>query len=195
MIHRERLDWALITAPTFGTPAPGDVDGVSGSPQSSGFWHILTGNASREQLLPSDWKLALRADGQWASEPLISNEQFGAGGVAGVRGYREGEVFGDTGWRVTSELKLPPYRIGFAGEGTSESADRARFVFYGLRRHVSFDPQGRRAATPLWGTGFAGAASLGSHFSGMLSFAWPLLSTPTTEAYHVRITFSLSAQF
>jgi hemolysin activation/secretion protein len=172
-----------------------DVDGVSGSPQSSGFWHILTGNASREQTLPSDWKLALRADGQWASEPLISNEQFGAGGVAGVRGYREGEVFGDTGWRVTSELKAPSYRVGFAGKGTSRPLIVRASFFMDYADTYLLDPQGRRAATPLWGTGFAGAASLGSHFNGMLSFAWPLLSTPTTEAYQVRITFSLSAQF
>ena len=82
------------------------VEGISGSTESSGFWHVITANASRDQTLHGDWKLSLRADGQWASEPLISNEQFGGGGIAGVRGYREGEVFGDTGWRVTSELKF-----------------------------------------------------------------------------------------
>jgi hemolysin activation/secretion protein len=172
-----------------------DVAGISGSEHSSGFWHVLTGNAGRDFTLPREWRLSLRADGQWASEPLISNEQFGAGGIAGVRGYREGEVFGDTGWRVTSELKGPSYRVGFAGKGTSRPLLVRASFFMDYADTYLLDPEGRRAATPLWGTGFAGAASLGPHFNGMLSFAWPLLNTPTTEAYHVRIAFALSAQF
>ena len=165
------------------------------SEKLSGFWHIITANASREQRLPGDWKLALRADGQWASEPLIANEQFGSGGIAGVRGYREGEVFGDSGWRVTSELKLPSYRVGYAGQGTRRPLTVRTSFFMDYADTYLLYPDGRPAATPLWGTGFAGAASLGTHFNGMLSFAWPLLNTPTAEAYHVRIAFSLSAQF
>jgi hemolysin activation/secretion protein len=172
-----------------------NVASIAGSTEASGFWHIVTGNASREQNLPGDWKLALRADGQWASQPLISNEQFGGGGIAGVRGYREGEVFGDSGWRVTSEAKLPSYRVGYAGQGTSRPLIVRASFFMDYADTYLADPEGRRADTPLWGTGFAGAASLGSHFNAMLSFAWPLLSTPTSEAYHVRIAFSLSAQF
>lgn len=172
-----------------------EVERISASEKASGFWHIITANASREQNLPNNWKLALRADGQWASQPLIANEQFGAGGVAGVRGYREGEVFGDSGWRVTSEVKLPPYRVGFAGQGTSRPLIVRASFFMDYADTYLLDPQGRRPDIPLWGTGFAGAASLGPHFNGMLSFAWPLLNTPFTEAYHVRIAFALSAQF
>jgi hemolysin activation/secretion protein len=172
-----------------------NLDSIAGSAHASGFWHIITASASRDQMLPDNWKLALRADGQWASEPLISNEEFGGGGIAGVRGYREGEVFGSTGWRVTSELKLPSYRIGFAGQGTSAPLIVRASFFMDYADTYLLDPQGRPPATPLWGTGFAGAASLGSHFSGMLSFAWPLLNTPSTEAYQVRVAFSLVAQF
>jgi len=171
-----------------------NVESIASSPQASGFWHIITANASREQNLPGDWKLALRADGQWASQPLIPNEQFGGGGIAGVRGYREGEVFGDSGWRVTSEVKLPSYRIGFAGQGTSRPLIVRTSFFMDYADTYLADPEGRKAETPLWGTGFAGAASLGSHFSGMLSFAWPLLNTPTSEASHLFIAFSLTAQ-
>ena len=172
-----------------------NVESISGSPRTTGFWHIVTANANRDQTLPGDWKLALRADGQWSSEPLISNEQFGAGGIAGVRGYREGEVFGDSGWRETSELKFPSYRIGFAGKGTSEPLIVRASLFMDYANTYLLNPQGRERITPLWGTGFGGAASLGTHFSGMLSFAWPLVSTPYTEACHVRVAFSLTAQF
>jgi outer membrane protein assembly factor BamA len=172
-----------------------NVENIAGSTEDHGFWQIITGNVSREQSLPGDWKVALRADGQWASEPLISNEQFGGGGVAGVRGYHEGEVYGDDGWRVTSELKLPPYRVGYAGVGTDVPLIVRASLFMDYARLYLLNPQGRNENTPLCGTGIAGAASLGSHFNGMLSFGWPLLNTPTTEACHVRIAFSLSAQF
>ncbi|HEY3860788.1 MAG TPA: ShlB/FhaC/HecB family hemolysin secretion/activation protein [Verrucomicrobiae bacterium] len=172
-----------------------NLDELAVSTHATGYWHILSGNVSREETLPRNWKLALRADGQWSSEPLISNEEFGAGGIAGVRGYREGEVFGDEGWRVTSELKLPPYRIGYATRGTHEPLTVRASFFMDYAETYLLDPQGFPAVTPLWGTGFAGAISLGSHFNGMLSFAWPLLSTPSSEAYHVRIAFALSAQF
>ena len=168
---------------------------IASSAKASGFWHAVTGNVSREQSLGSDWKLALRADGQWASEPMIANEQFGAGGIAGVRGYREGEVFGDSGWRVTSELKFPPYRVGYAGTGTSRPLIVRSSLFMDYADTYLLDPQGRKADTPLWGTGIAGAASLGPHFSGMLSLGIPMLNTPTTEAYHVRLAFALDAQF
>ncbi len=172
-----------------------ELDNIAGSTHASGFWHIITANLSRSQALPGDWRLDLRADGQWASEPLISNEQFGGGGIAGVRGYHEGEVFGDSGWRVTSELKLPPYRIGFAGQGTSTPLLVRSSIFMDYANLYLLDAQGRTPVTPLAGMGFAGGASLGSHFSGMLSFAWPLFNTPTTEAFHVFIAFSLVAQF
>ena len=132
-----------------------NVEGITGSTQSSGFWHIITANASREQSLPGFWKLALRADGQWASEPLISNEEFGGGGIAGVRGYREGEVFGDTGWRVTTELKFPSYRIGFAGEGTGTPLIVRSSIFMDYAETYLLDPAGRPSVSPLWGTGIA----------------------------------------
>jgi hemolysin activation/secretion protein len=172
-----------------------NVENIAGSAQCGGYWQIITGNVSREQSLPGDWKLALRADGQWASEPLISNEQFGGGGVAGVRGYHEGEVYGDDGWRVTSELKLPPYRVGYAGVGTDTPLIVRASLFVDYAKTYLLDPQGRDENNPLWGVGIAGAASLGPHFNGMLSFGWPLQNTPTTEACHVRIAFSLTAQF
>lgn len=172
-----------------------NVEAIAGSPKSSGFWQVITGDITRDQALYRGWRLSLKADGQWADEPLIANEQFGAGGIAGVRGYHEGEIYGDTGWRLTSELKAPPYRVGFAGRGTSRPLIVRGSIFLDYADTYLLDPEGRKADSPLWGAGFAGAASLGSHFNGMLSFGWPLQSTPTTEAYQVRIAFLLSAQF
>ncbi len=56
----------------------------------------------------------VRVQGQAASEPLISGEQFGIGGVATVRGYEERSVLGDYGYQLSLEYRLLPitdYRV------------------------------------------------------------------------------------
>ena len=54
------------------------------------------------------WEFSARGDFQATASPLVSNEQFLAGGVDSVRGYLEGEVAGDQGWRLRTEAKTPP---------------------------------------------------------------------------------------
>jgi len=79
-----------------------------------GNWIIVTPSLSRDFIFHTTGHCRFTL-GQVASEPLISNEQFGAGGVNSVRGYREGEVFGDDGWRASIEQKTPAYIIGPLG--------------------------------------------------------------------------------
>jgi hemolysin activation/secretion protein len=186
----------------------GNLESLSGSTQSSGNWVILNGSMSRDQPLPmaTNWIFTARADGQWASEPLISNEQFGVGGVAGVRGYREGEEFGDTGWRMSFEQKTPPHVIGIAYGRTPLTVRGSIYVDYGETYLLA--PQGmqvtptpgapgsiRKSSVSLWGTGLGGVASIGPHWEARLLVTWPLLSTLTTEAYQPRFDFALNAQF
>jgi hemolysin activation/secretion protein len=59
------------------------------------------------QKLPGGFSLASRLDSQLASGPLISSEQFAAGGQESVRGYREAEALGDDGFRASLELRRP----------------------------------------------------------------------------------------
>jgi len=166
---------------------------ATGSSRSTGHWLALTGNFSRDQKVYKDWRLALRLDAQWASEPLLSNEQFGNGGVNGVRGYREGEEFGDTGWRITLEQKTPPHVVGLV-YGKNPLVLRGSFYMdYG--ETYLLDPNGRDGRVPLWGAGFGGVASVGPHFEARFLFSWPFLRTLTTEPYQPRFDFSLSAQF
>ncbi len=53
------------------------------------------------------WSLVGTLDGQIASGPLISNEQFSAGGADSVRGYLEAERPGDDAVRGSLELRTP----------------------------------------------------------------------------------------
>ncbi|MDP3538837.1 MAG: ShlB/FhaC/HecB family hemolysin secretion/activation protein [Azonexus sp.] len=53
------------------------------------------------------WEGSAKLDFQISSQPLVSPELILAGGMDNVRGYYEGEVAGDAGWRLRSELKTP----------------------------------------------------------------------------------------
>jgi hemolysin activation/secretion protein len=172
-----------------------NLQALAESPQASGYWHIVGANVAREQAIQGEWKLALRADGQWASEPLISNEQFGVGGINGVRGYREGEVLGDMGWRITSELKTPSHRIGYVGAGTGYPLTVRASAFFDYADTYLLHAIGRPGNTPLSGVGIGGAFSLGPTVEGHLLFAWPILNTPNSESGQLRVSFALSAQF
>ncbi len=61
----------------------------------------------RQQALPAAWSVVGKIDGQLASGPLISNEQYGIGGIDSVRGYLESERLGDDGMRGSLELHTP----------------------------------------------------------------------------------------
>lgn len=64
-------------------------------------------DVQRDQKLPADWGLSGRLDLQLADQPLVSNEQFSAGGVGSVRGYLLSEALGDWGVRGSLELRTP----------------------------------------------------------------------------------------
>ena len=169
------------------------LQSITGSSESSGHWVILSPTMSRDFLIHTNWVLSLHGEGQWASEPLISNEQYGLGGVNSVRGYEEGDVLGDTGWWIGVEQKTPPQVIGSVYGNHRLTVRGSVFMEYG--EVYLLDPRGRQASTALWGTGFGGVASIGANWEARLLFAWPLLSAPNAQAGQPRFTFSLSAQF
>ncbi|AZP13377.1 ShlB/FhaC/HecB family hemolysin secretion/activation protein [Undibacterium parvum] len=56
------------------------------------------------------WSLSSKAEVQFASGPLVSNEQYTGGGADNVRGYLEGELAGDEALRLSFELRTPSYK-------------------------------------------------------------------------------------
>ena len=170
-----------------------NVEIIAGSSEASGHWLILSPTLSRDFLIHTNWVLSLHGEGQWASEPLISNEQYGLGGVGSVRGYQEGAVLGDTGWWVGIEQKTPPQVIGLVYRNHPLTVRGSVYMEYG--EAYLLDPHSRQASTALWGTGFGGVASIGANWEARLLFSWPLLTAGTGQAYQPRFNFSLSAQF
>ncbi len=181
-----------LSANAWHSSSQAAVQAIAGSSRVSGHWVTLTPSLSRDFLI-HNWTLSLRADGQWASEPLISNEQFGTGGIASVRGYHEGEVFGDTGWHVSLEQKTPPHIVGQVIDGVPLIIRGSIYMDYA--ESYLLDPQGRAGHTSLWGVGIGGVASVGSHWEGRFWFSFPLLNAGTIEQYQPFFNFSLTAQF
>ena len=165
---------------------------ITGSTRSSGHWVVINPSFSRDIVI-HNWTTSIRADGQWASEPLISNEQFGAGGVNSVRGYHEGEVFGDTGWHVSLEQQTPPHVVGRISGNIPLTIRGSIYTDYA--ETYLLDPQGRPGDTALWGAGFGCVASIGTHWEARFLFSVPLLKTSTTRLYQPLFNFALTGQF
>ena len=182
-----------LSADAWFSGSRSNLDLVTGSSESSGHWVILSPTISRDFQIYTNWVLTLHGEGQWATEPLVSNEQYGLGGVNTIRGYQEGAVLGDTGWWVGFEQKTPPQVIGAVYRNHRLSVRGAVFMEYGqayllgAHRHLTDNA--------LWGTGFGGVFSLGSTWEARLLFSWPLLTAGTSQADQPRFDFSLSAQF
>jgi len=192
--------WFYSVTTTYGSKTntyyhgANSVQQITHSSESSGYWVALTPSYSHDFQLFTNWLTTVRADGQWASEPLISNEQYGIGGVNSVRGYHEGEVFGDNGWHVTVQQDTPAHKVGTAYGSTPLLLRGSVYMDYGDVFLID-PPPGQPGSTALWGTGFGLVASAGYHWEARFLFTLPLLNSPTVTAYQPYFNFALTAQF
>lgn len=170
------------------------LQNITGSTKSTGHWVILKPSFSQSIISLDNWTTSFRADGQWASQPLISNEQFGIGGVNSVRGYHEGQAFGDCGWHVTLEEDTPSHVIGTVYDG-QQLAVRASLYMDAGTVYLLDPPQGVSSQTQLWGTGIGLGTSIGSHWSAQFLFSVPLISNGSIPRYQPFFNFALDAQF
>ncbi len=166
---------------------------ATGSTNASGTYYIISPGITREQKIAGDWGLRLHADGQWATGPLISNEQLSLGGQAGPRGYRDGEEYGDTGWRVQFEPHSPYWNMGLAFNKAPIITRTYAFVDYGER--YLLDPGTRPASLSMLGAGAGVDVSIGEHFDFHVTMGVPVLGTPLQESGHPRFTFSIATQW
>ena len=167
------------------------------APGAGGNYTTVNAGLTREQKLVGEWSALLNVRGQWASAPLINNEQFALGGTGGVRGYQEGEIYGDTGWRSMLDIRAPTIVAGYfpTEEGTLPAELRVSwFMDYGQTALID-----RPTTTDLtyteWGTGLGFLLTIGEHLDARLTLAWALIDTPTTKAGSAQAYFSVGVQF
>ncbi len=150
-----------------------------------------TAEAKHLQQLPADLRLAARASGQVADSPLISNEQFAAGGPQSVRGYYQTQQLGDDGINLSVEFQSPPF------------SDEDWFI-KNLRGHVFMDYaylwiQQPSAQNPsfyhLAGTGAGLRMQLFKNWIGELDWAYPLYPQGIVDVGNQRVDFRLAYEF
>jgi len=93
---------------SFGVPWF-DVTNPDQSP--GGKYFAWRGQAQWVRLLQPDMLLVVRGDLQVADRPLVPLEQFGLGGIASVRGYRQDALLTDSGFLLSAEVRVPVLRI------------------------------------------------------------------------------------
>lgn len=67
-------------------------------------WKAVRGGANYLSALGNGWLWGLRTQFQWASDALISGEQFGLGGATSVRGTSERALAADNGLLLSTEF-------------------------------------------------------------------------------------------
>jgi hemolysin activation/secretion protein len=65
----------------------------------------LLGQFQWVRLLSPQGQLVFRADGQWASDPLLGSEKYSIGGMDSVRAYRRDYAIRDKGWFTSLEYR------------------------------------------------------------------------------------------
>ncbi len=141
--------------------------------------------------LPAGWSLYGHASGQLAASPLISNEEFGAGGADTVRGYLETEALGDRGAIGSLELRTPAlWKDASAIPGQAYLLGFIEGAFLDV-----IDPlPSQRSRTTLSSTG-VGLRWRGKGFSFNLDWALPFKATANTEARSARTHARLTYEF
>ena len=160
-----------------------DFRGVAGVVAAGGNYTTLNAGLTRQQNF-GEWSATLHADGQWSSAPLISNEQFGLGGTGGVRGYQEGEAYGDNGWRAMFDLRAPAIIVGNFPTADGEVPAELHcswFMDYG--QVFLLDRTGNNHLSE-WGTGIGFFLTAGEHFDARLTLAWALSNAYVGGADH-----------
>jgi len=154
------------------------------SPQAGGNYTTINAGLIRSQNLPDDWSAILNVNGQWASEPIINNEQFAIGGTAGVRGYQEGESYGDTGWRVLFDLGAPALNLGYFPTLAGDVPANLRCSWFMDYGQVSLfaRPDVTSGSLSEWGTGLGFFLTASEHFNARLTLAWALANTAEGNA-------------
>lgn len=144
------------------------------------------------QDLPRDVQLNGHVSAQFANSPLVSSEQFAAGGINTVRGYLEAEDTADSGVIGSIELRSPSI-AKYMGTAVNEWRFHA-FVDAAHLWLLSPLPEQTSEFTLL-------SAGVGTRFqvmkytSAALEMAFPLRAGTFTRAYNPRFQFYVRASF
>ncbi len=200
----ENISWLLPQGgkENFGgdpdTLPPVDFDPTNDVPGNragaTGTFFVIRAHGTHVRPLDEGFSLTLNVDGQAASEPLISAEQFFGGGIESVRGYIENEALGDHGIRGAAEIDTPYWLFRGPHPLLSGSLQGALFVdAAGLQ--VKDPEPGQVNNVTLAGAGLGLRARLAGGLQARIDQAWALSNGPITREGATRGHFSVLVEF
>ncbi len=133
--------------------------------------------------------LAGRLRGQWSDRILLAQEQFGVGGPGSVRGIRDRELAGDSGFTLTLEGSAPPLEHG---------VQPVAFYDFGAVSNRAVGRQGSSAHSMGLGLrwNWQKKLDLSTDLAYVLRNVRPITSGSTfTEEGHVKLYMSLFYRF
>ncbi|WP_233839116.1 ShlB/FhaC/HecB family hemolysin secretion/activation protein [Paraburkholderia sp. ZP32-5] len=149
-------------------------------------------DVNHTQDLPRDVQLNGHVSAQFANSPLVSSEQFAAGGINTVRGYLEAEDTADSGVIGSLELRSPSI-----AKYVGSAVDEWRFHAFVDAAHLwllSPLPEQTSEFT-LVSAGVGTRIQLMKYASAALEMAFPLRSATYTKAYSPRFQFYVRGTF
>jgi hemolysin activation/secretion protein len=158
---------------------------------AGGNFIYLRGGIEHTHDLPMGLQVCGRVSGQVSDQPLVSSEQFSAGGLATVRGYLESEVLGDNAVLGSLELRSPSLL-----KGPAEKYELRLYLFAeGGTVLVDSPLPDQPSSFQLASIGVGGSVRLGNHFNGSLDLGLPFISQAQTDAWDPLLTFRVWADF
>lgn len=174
-----------------------DFQAIAYSREASASFGKATVALGREQRLPHDFNLNLRANGQMATGPLISNEQFILGGINSLRGYFEGDEVGDAGWAASLELRTPQWatRVPIGPSQPVPAWLRAMIFTDVGQRFLLDETSATSPVRTLWSAGFGVSANVNNHVDLRVVVGWPLQESANRPVGEPRANLSVGGQF
>jgi hemolysin activation/secretion protein len=149
-------------------------------------------DVNHTQDLPHDMQVNAHVSGQFANSPLVSSEQFAAGGINTVRGYLEAEDTADSGVIGSLELRSPSV-AKYLGGDVNELLFHA-FVDAAHLWLLSPLPE-QISSFYMYSVGLGSRIQLLKYASADLEMAFPLRAGTFTKAYNPRFDFYVRASF
>ncbi|HTJ94973.1 MAG TPA: ShlB/FhaC/HecB family hemolysin secretion/activation protein [Pararobbsia sp.] len=185
---------------TFGTSLLINIPGLGSGVQAfdnkrfnaTADFVIAKFNASYLHLFDKDYQLSARANAQLANEPVVSSEEFAAGGINTVRGYLEAEETGDNGVIGSIEFRTPSI-----AKYVNSNLDEWRFHAFVDGGHLwLLSPLPEQISSfNMLSLGIGSTMQLFKYASADLEMAFPLKAGISTRAYNPRFDFYIRASF
>lgn len=155
-------------------------------------YFYLKADVTHTRKLFNDFSLVAKLGWQLADMPLISNEQFSAGGAESVRGYLESEALGDDALQGGLELRSPSF-----ANVLPDSIDELRLLAFSegavLRVKDTLPQQTDRFLLSSVGVGMRLKAV--RHLAVSLDVGWPFKGTTNTRSGDPRTHFKMQYEF